>query len=191
MSFAVKCFAAALLCFFLQGGCVSVVIDPSMNAAQANDRTLVITGCGLPNSPGAETCRVIEGEAVASSVQLLVPGGNKIKAGEVTVLFKDIEKTFAANSEIVNIRFSDVFGPGNWDVEDHDGEMVVLGRFLYEDGNGVEKTIHALGLVRIFVLRSSYPGPLPFGSGYQAWEGTYKCIVQCSTAGRCASKCSK
>lgn len=180
---------ALFLFLMLQGGCVKIVIDPSINAALANDRTLVITGCGIPHSPGGQDCRVVEGEEIASGLQLLVPNGDKLKAAEAMVLFKDIQKTFTINSPVTELPFSEIFGEGRWSVSDHDGKAVVLAKLTYEDDAGVEKQINMLGNVNIFVIKKNYLGPLPWDSGYVSFKGRYICDVQCTTAGRCATRC--
>lgn len=168
---------------------MSLVTDTSIPSAEAGDAALVLRACESV-AKGFQACRVFEGSDIASGFELLGPSGWPIKGGELTVLFKDIEKTYPIESLVTEVPFADFFGPGKWSQKDHNGELTLLAKIRYEDDNGLEHEIRAVGFVRLFVLKQGYSF-MPFDSGFQAWSGSVKCEFQYSTSGRSALKCSK
>jgi hypothetical protein len=174
----------------LLSGCVSIVIDTSISAAEAGDFSLIISACESVNR-GGTYCRVVEGSEISSGAVLKVPKvGGAVIGGEVMVSFRDLSPaTFSIKDDTVDIPFSEVLGPGKWDSRYHDGEMLVLARIQYKDNAGVTQEVKALGFIRIVVLKESYAGVLPIDSGFVAFQGTFKCVYQYTTAGRSALKC--
>lgn len=177
-----------LLLFLLQGGCVTHVVDYSSPAANAGDRTLIVNACGSV-SRGGVVCLLKENTLIESSMQFLVPHGDGITDGELSVWYMDnAPKNYPINSSVVTIDLKDFFKEPRW-TSDMSGEITVVGRVKYKNEAGIEKEIKVLGFVRLFVLEESYGGPLPIDSGYVAWESDYTCKVQWTDAGRSAIDC--
>jgi len=176
------------LLFLLQGGCVSKVVDYSMQAAEAGDRTLIVNACGAVSQAGV-VCLLKENTEIESSVQFLVPFGDRISDGELTIWYMDMApKNYPITSSVVTIDLKDFFKESKWSTS-HSGELTAVARVRYEDSEGIKKEIKTLGFVRLFILKEAYAGTMPFGSGYHAWESNYNCSVQWSTSGRSAISC--
>lgn len=171
----------------LLSGCMGkAILDPSIQAVEANDLTLMVSACEAVPGRGMDLCRVKEGQPIASSWNLVLPlDKNIFISGELTVYFKDISRTYPIKQSVVEIPWKDILGDTTWKPE-HDGEAMALAQIRWKTPEGVEEIWRARGLAKIIVTKPGYD-PLPMDSGFVTW-GT-KCEIQYSTAGRSAIKC--
>lgn len=168
-------------------GCQGTLgIDPSLPAVQADDLTLVMSGCEAVPGRGMDICRVKEGQPIESVWRLVVPvGKNHFISGELTAYFRDLSKSYALKEPLLEIPWKDFFGNVHWDTT-HDGEVMALAQIRWKTPSGVEEIWRARGIAKIVVTKPGYD-PLPLDSGFFTW-GTL-CKIQYSTAGRSAVKC--
>jgi hypothetical protein len=165
--------------------CKSFPIDPSIAAAEANDYTLIASACEAMPGRGADICRVKEGTTVSSGWRLIVPTGDKILGGEVTIYYKDFSKSYGVTDKVIEVPWRDLVTDHTWK-ESHDGIAVAIAQIRYVDPGGIEKIMRARGMAIINVLKPGYD-PMPIDSGFAAWKT--ECKVEYSTAGRGALGC--
>jgi hypothetical protein len=189
-----------IACFLVWAtSCTSLPIDPSVKAADANARTLILGGCGVKANSKYLYCEENEGNSTNESVNIFVPttdcprdscsryqffrkNGSNGPAGSIP---KD---TGSASVSLSSILGHD----GNISSPD-DGEYGVLVQTFYIGPDGKEYSILAKGLVRVSVVGASYR-PLACGDPNTAWSTDInnKCNAQFSTAYRsalCGSGC--
>lgn len=172
----------------LLSGCMGkAILDPSIQAVEANDLTLMISACEAVPSRGMDLCRVKEGAPIASSWKLVLPvGKNVFLGGEVVVYFKDISKTYPVQANpVVEIPWSDLLGDTVWKPE-HDGMALAMATIRWKTPEGIEEIWKARGFAKVVVTKPGYD-PLPMDSGFVTWGTT--CDIAYSTAGRSAIRC--
>lgn len=172
-------------------GCLTLAIDPSINAAEAGDLTVQLVACHSVTPDGFQACRLREGEPIASGFYASVekPGG-AILGGEITILYKDLAPiTIGITDSTTFIPFVSILGPGLWNRKDHDGTIVLLVKIRYKSDDGVEHLTKGLGEVRVLVLDPKYDGVLPVNSGFVAVKNKLDCTIVYSTAFRSGNEC--
>lgn len=171
----------------LLSGCMGkAILDPSPQAVEANDLTLMISACEAVPGRGMDICRVKEGTEIASSWKLVLPvGKNSFLNGELTVYFKDISKTYPIQAPVVEIPWSDLLGDTTWKPE-HDGMALAMATIRWKTPEGIEELWKARGFAKVVVTKPGYD-VLSMDSGFVTW-GT-KCEIAYSTAGRSAIRC--
>ena len=168
--------------------CDTLVVDPSVNAIEANDFTLAMSACQAVPGRGLDICHVTEGSKIESSWRLIVPINEKFfLGGELTVYFKDQVKSFKIENSIVNIPWAEVLGDTQWS-RDHDGEALALAIIRFKNAQGIEESWRARGIAKIIVLKPGY-SPLAIDSGYTTWTKEFKCKVGYSSSGRSWVNC--
>lgn len=180
---------AALLLAFLAGCASGVRIDSSPQALASGDLTLIHSlsngPCSSLPAQGADVCRFIEGTPIESSWRLVLPSGKFVSGGEVTVYWKDIQKTFAVTGPVLEIPLRDLMGHDTWDSDDTDA-ATALAQIKVKAVDGTERQILAEGLAVIIVLKPGY-SPLPISSSDQAFGGD--CALSYTTSGRTSLSC--
>lgn len=166
-------------------GCTTPVVhDPSIDAFNAGDYTLVSTCSAVPGK-GMDTCLVTDGTPIESSWRLLVPTGKDVLGGEVDVYSRSLHKQYPITGTVVEISWKEFFGATTWSTAmDSEVEALVLVR--WKDPTGVVQTTKFRGLAKIIVTKIGYDR-MPIDSGFANWGDT--CEVQYSTAGRSALRC--
>jgi hypothetical protein len=159
--------------------------DPMMSAVSARDYTLVMSACNALPGRGADICRVTEGSPISSSWKIVLPSSPRLNGGEITVVYKDITKSYAITDIVTHIPLKDLVGHDTWTLED-DGTALALAQIRYKDNQGIETIVRAKGLALIIVNKAGY-ATLPIDSGFEAFST--KCRVQYSDAGRSALEC--
>lgn len=167
--------------------CKSLVVDPSIEAVYAQDLTLVLSACENVPARGMDICRVKENTVISSVWKIVVPVGGNFIGGELTVFYKDQSYTTAITEPVVNIPWKELLKSDVWKL-DHDGEALALAIIRYKDDQGVEKIWRGRGVAKLVVLRSGYD-PAPIDSEFTVWEGSVKCRVGYTTAGRSWVEC--
>lgn len=170
--------------------CDTLVIDPSANAMESNDWTLVLSACGAVPGGGMDICRVTEGTATDQVLRLIVPHNDKFfLGGEGMIYFKGRKIPVAVTDKFIEIPWSQVLGENLWKSE-HDGEALILVTLRFKNEQGVEEVWKARGIAKVIVLKPGY-SVLPIDSGYVTFEREIKvkCKVQYTTAGRSAVDC--
>lgn len=160
-------------------------IDRSLDALASGDYTLVLSACGATPGKGFDVCNVVEGTRIESSWKIFVPRGTNIKGGEVQVFYRDIKKTYAVTSGIVEIPWMDFFERTLWR-SDMDGEVMALVQIRWMSPLGIEEITQYRGMAKIVVTKTGY-SRIPIDSNQAAW-GT-NCKIQYSTAGRSVVEC--
>lgn len=176
----------ALLFAIFCGGCKAIVIDTSMQAIAANDKTLIHSACHAAPGQGLDVCRVVEGAPIEQKWVMVVPHAPKFIAGEIRVRYKDVVKTYPVTSDVVIVPWKDFIGHETWQLDD-EAPAQALGVFRYEGETG-EVFVDVLGMAYLIVLQKGY-SPMPIDSGLSAWKT--KCEIAYSTAGRSAIRCSE
>ncbi len=189
----------AIFLALLVGACAAcnVVEDGAQpTAVDAGDKTLIqyikpgadaLSNClALPNG-GFDVCRFIEHADINSSWNILLPSGSALVGNQVVIFYRDIQKTYSANGNLISIPFADILQATKWE-KSLEGEVEALAMIQYKDAQGVVKTARALGIARILVLPSTY-NVLPLDSGVQAYSQELKCKLQMATSGRSAYEC--
>jgi hypothetical protein len=162
------------------------IADPSIQAVEAGDYTLAISGCSNVPGGGMDICRVKEGADVDSVWRLIVPVDKRVfLGGELTVYFKDVSKTYAITSPLIEIPWKDFLGATKWE-RSHDGQALALAQIRYKNQEGIEEIWKARGLAIIVVTKPGYD-PLPLDSGFVQWGST--CKIQYSSQGRGVVSC--
>lgn len=177
-------FVSLMTCLGCRGS--KLVLDPSIQAVEAGDFTLMISGCEAVPGRGMDICRVKEGQPIQSVWRLVVPiQKNTFLAGELSVYYRDISKTYPLITPVVEIPWKDFFREDVWN-RDMDGEALALAKIRWKTPTGIEEIWTARGLAKLVVTKEGYD-PLPMDSGFVAW-GT-QCKIVYSTAGRSAIQC--
>jgi hypothetical protein len=176
-------FALALVLAVL--GCSSLVVDPSIQAVDANDYTLATSACEAAPGGGMDICRVTEGTKIESSWVMIVPSGKGIAGGEVDVYYRDIHKNYPVTGKVVEIPWRDFFGADLWS-RDMDGEALALVLVRFKTPEGLQEIAKFRGIAKIVVTKPGYDR-MPIDSGFAGWKTT--CKIQYSTAGRGAISC--
>lgn len=174
-----------LIFLALAVGCSGLIMDRSIPSVEAHDLTLTISACSATPTPGFDACRVKEGQAIDSTWRLFFPDGVGVLSGEVMVMFKDVTRQYAVNSNVVEIPWADFFDDDVWRL-DYDGYARALGVVRFKDKEGIERTAKFRGEARVLVLKEGYD-PMPIDSGFAGWKT--RCRIQWSTAGRSAVEC--
>jgi hypothetical protein len=179
-------YAFVLPLVFLSACVGTPVIDPSADAFDSQDFTLVHSACQASPGLGFDICRVTQGTKIESAWTLVIPQTN-VSGGEVDVYLRDIQKSYpiGVGSKTLIIPWTDFFPSGIWDLP-MSGEAMALVLVKFKDGTGIEKTVRYRGLAKILVTKPDYTA-LPIDSGFSTWKTD--CKVQYSTAGRGALKC--
>lgn len=176
-----------LVVFFVFACVHTLVPDPSIQAVEAGDFTLVLSACEGTPGRGLDICRVKEGSPIASVWRLVVPIENNVfLGGELTVYFKDLSKTYALKEPVIEIPWADFFAPSSTWSRDMDGEALALALIRWKTPAGIEEIWNARGIAKVVVTNQGYD-PLALDSGFNAWSRT--CKIQYSTAGRSALEC--
>lgn len=176
-----------ILLMLLLSGCSQLTVDPSMEAVDAGDYTLVHSACEGTPGLGLDSCIVKEGSEIDRSWQLIIPSGHRyVLGGEVDVYYKGIHKQYPIkkDSEILEIKWDEFFGKKKWS-KDLDGEVLALVLLKY-DKKGIIEIAKFRGIAKIIVIKQGY-SRMPIGSGFSGWETD--CKIQYSTAGRGALEC--
>lgn len=169
----------------LLAGCSSTPVDPSVEAVKSGDLTLVLSACENVPARGMDICRVKEGAEIKSAWRLVVPMGKQFSGGELTVYYKDVQKTYPILTQVVEIPWIDLLGGKVWRSDMH-GEALALAIIRWTDDAGTERLLKARGIAKLIVTKAGYD-PMPLDSAFSAW-GT-ECEIQYSTAGRSAISC--
>lgn len=178
---------ASIVFLLLFLGCVGFVIDPSINAVDAGDLTLVSTCNAIPVR-GMDLCLFKDQAPMTSSWVLVLPYDEKhFLGGEITLYFNDISKTYSVTNDSITIEWKDFFKTNKWN-KSLDGEVLALAQLRFKDDQGIESVWRARGIAKIIVTNTGY-NPMPVDSGYASFEKSFKCSVQYSTAGRSAVGC--
>lgn len=178
-----------MFCLVLLAGltrCKSIPVDPSAQAAEAGDYTLIMqNGCAeaLP-SRGADIMRVKVGAPIDCSWNILLPKGDNVLGGEINVTYGDKSLSYGVTGAVTSIGVRELVGHDFWSGED-DGLVLALATIRYK-GNETEEVVRARGLLFIVVTEANYD-PLPIDSGFSAFS--MDCKIQYSTAGRSAVSC--
>ena len=183
-------FGIALLAFLLVMSCNPkvLVIDPSPQAVQAGDWTLMVSACEAMPGRGADICRVKEGQPIQSVWRLIVPIVPKVLiSGELTVYYKGVSKTYAIREKVIEVPWKDLVNAENWHRE-HDGTALAIAQIRWRDAQGIENIWKARGLAEIMVLEAGYD-PMPLDSGFAATSDW--CKIQYSTSGRSSIRCQQ
>lgn len=162
------------------------VFDPSIEAVEAGDFTLPSSLCSAVPNGGMDVCHVSEGTAITSDWRLILPTGRGVSEGEVSVYYRDIEKTYAITGTTVTIPFRDFFGDHTWSGSRHDGELLALAFVRYKLPDGTIELLKFRGIAKIVVTKAGYDR-MPIDSGFSNW--TKNCKIQYSTSGRTAVQC--
>lgn len=179
-----KSFLFSLGILFLFSGCKSIPIDPSIAAAFAGDKTLIMSaGCSTVPAQGLDICRVQEGGSVQEVLTVVMPSVKGL-TGELKARFKGIVKTYAINATVTQIPWKDLLDHDSYSMEDQ-GLLQLTGSLRADLPDGVRFT-DLLGYAYLIVLGKGY-SPMPIDSGNHAWGAT--CRVQISTSGRSAMEC--
>jgi hypothetical protein len=163
------------------------VIDPSADAFNSGDFTLVHSACQASPGLGFDICRVTEGATIDSFWTLIIPHGPATEGGEVDVYLRDQKKTYPIkiNDTAIIIPWTDFFPTGIWDLS-MSSEAMALVILKWKDPTGIDGVTKLRGLAKIVVTKKDY-AELPIDSGFSTWKES--CEVQYSSAGRGALKC--
>lgn len=152
-------------------------------AAEYNDKTLVIGGCENGIGRGFQVCRFVEGSPIESSLAVFVP----LDPGESTstIRIRHGDKLLTVeekNSAMLNVDFKSIVGAEKWGLN-HDGPIQILATIRSEGRN----TIKLLGYVYLVILKPGYdPRPL-------SWPGPQinpiTCVIRYSPDGFSQVKC--
>ncbi len=168
-------------------GCVSFVIDPSPNAVDAGDLTLVSTCNAIPVR-GMDMCLFKDTAPINSSWTLVVPHDNThFLGGEITLYFGDLSKSYAITSDTIEISWAEFFKSSTWN-KSLDGEVLAVAKLRYKNDEGIEEVWRGRGIAKIIITSANY-NPVPLDSGYIAFEKSFKCRIGYTTSGRSAVEC--
>ena len=143
---------------FIIVGCNSLPLDP-MNAAEAGDFTVAVSGCGKGSSAGYLFCRLSEGSKPTSRVTIFLPELNcdKEHCYEVTPLTVHGQTGAAiGTNSTVSISLNHLTGSDQPLTMAEDGEARVLVRGFYMGDDDIEYQKLGRALVRIVVMRKGY-----------------------------------
>jgi hypothetical protein len=184
-------YAFFLLAALISASCGSIVIDPSANAAESNDTSVIIEGCGNQPISGYTYCRRPEGQMTDRDVLTFhVPVSNCDEDSCVTLTF------FGTAGEIVrrydvqkehsrfSVHWSRLTGRNEF-TRLHRGLWIVV-MDVYWKHEGVNRRTSLEGEIRLRVLSQGYqslstavnPGVLAFRWSVPGFDMGY------STAGR-------
>lgn len=167
-------------------GCSGVSIDPGPDALASNAVTLAVSSCDGYIMSGLGKCTAVEGSPIQSVWRVIVPIQGDLLTGELAVKFRDIIKTYAIRTQVVEVPWKDFFTGPNWSLSDS-GVATATATIRWKDPTGLEKIVQAKGHVFLSVEARDYVG-MPIDSGFQAWETT--CRIQYSVKGRSAIQCN-
>lgn len=185
-----KHFLILPIIFLCACACKQVIQDPSADAVDSGDLTLVHSPCEATPGRGMDVCRFSHGADISSVWRVIIPHGGKVVGGEVGVKYKDHPwKSFAAEGPVVAIPWAEIVGAEKWQVG-HEDLVTMLAKVSYKDATGIVQLAQAEGSAQILVLEPDYM-PMPIDSGYESYEAKFECKVQYSTAGRSALQCKE
>lgn len=175
-----------LTILLLVASCSGLPVDTSMPAAEAGDLTIALSACGAVPGRGLDLCTVSEGTRIQSSWRLILPNpGKGIRGGDITVYYRDIQRSYKITGPVLEIPWSDIMGVSHWQ-RGHSGQALALATIRYEDPSGLVKYVYLRGKAEILVTKAGYER-MPIDSEFVAWET--QCKIQYSTSGRSAVKC--
>lgn len=166
--------------------CETFIVDPSINAVEADDLTVVSACQNLPVG-GFDACRFREHSGISSNWSLFLPFGDHIVGGDVTVFYKDTQKSYAIRGKRVEIPWREIIGRDEWS-KSHNGIALALATIKFKDESGIERVVQARGEARLLIVSESY-SVMPIDSGFVSWSQEVKCKIQYSSAGRSAVQC--
>lgn len=166
-------------------GCAQVLIDPSVDAFNAGDFSLIHSACRSVPGRGLDSCLVTSGTPINQTWVLIVPQGPGVLGGEVDVYFRGLHRQYEINGHVVSIPWADFFESKVW-ASDMDGEAQALLVLAWKDSLGVDQTTKYRGLAKIVVVNPNYTR-MPIDSGFTDWQS--ECKIQYSTSGRSAIEC--
>jgi len=172
----------AILAILVITGCKTFVMDPSPAAADSGALTLIFSACSTVPTRGFDACLVKAGQSIQSALKFQLPVGDNFISGELTMLYKDIVKTYAITEKTLHVPWKDLIQQDTW-TSDLDGTAIALALIRYNDPDGVERIMIARGEARLLVLSEGY-APAAIDSGFTAWKGKTKCVMGYTTAGR-------
>lgn len=153
-----------VLCLFLMVNCsgISVVDTSPVMAAEANDTTVIISGCGNQPVVGYTYCRVHEGQDTSLlGVSLVAPPIQCKTKPCITfkVFYPNGQPAWGIavpeGAEKVDVKWKDLVGVSSF-VKDTEGYWQVVMEWNWVDANGNEHQAAALGEIRLRVLDSNY-----------------------------------
>lgn len=169
---------AALVTAAALVGCQSrPLIDMTMSAAEASDKTLAVSGCEGILGRGFVSCRFIDGAPYGDeSIEVILPKSSDITTSNIRVRSgaNVFSTTSSASSE--RIKYADLFAGGIFN-STNDGPIQVVVSSKMKDGS----VIQTLGYVYLVVLRKGY-NPLP-------WSRITNCTVSYDSLGRSTVAC--
>ena len=167
----------------------TIVMDTSMNAVIAGDYTLLTASCSPMVSQGADICRVNEGTEISQVWTLLLPKGQGVLGGQITVTYKGAETgiTIPVGGGAVEIPLKSILDHDGPYMYDDRGSIVALADVQYKDNQGAISHVQMRGLLILAVLDKGYQ-PLPIdGGGSVAFK--QHCDLLTTTSGRTSVKC--
>ena len=164
--------AAALM------GCQSrPLIDMTMSAADASDKTLAVSGCEGSLGRGFTSCRFIDGAPYGTlSIDVVLPKSSSVTTSMVRVRSGANVFSTTSSGNTVSIKYTDLFDGGVFNSK-NDGPIQVVVSTKMVDGS----IIQTLGYVYLVILKKGY-NPLP-------WERITTCSVSYDSLGRSTVTC--
>jgi hypothetical protein len=187
-------FALLGACFLMLSvdGCGRVRPDASAYAADANDATVIIEGCGSQPVVGYTYCRMPEGQD-ATALTLTLHSPPKIKCVtepcvSFTIFYPDGTPSLSVPASLTGmttLKWSELVKRGTFQVNDR-GFWPVIMEWKYLDLDGVERSSIAEGEIRMRVLKRSYvPLHTATSSPEFAWNWTARGLTMgLATSGR-------
>ena len=183
----------------LLGGTCSIKQDTSiLSAVQANDLSLIFSGCSDSHRDGLILCRSSEGATPSTVITVTMPDFDcdRESCTSLSVIRKDGTihplKSFPEGETTAHFTLADVIGSNNPMFPSVAGPYRIVSESFYEQ-DGQEWKIQGVGIIYLLVLKPGYM-TLGCGSPNMAWREDLgdNCKAEFSTKMRsaiCGEKC--
>lgn len=168
------------------------IFDLSVSAAEGNDVTVVLSGCGEGFHDGYLFCRVVEGLPADQIITINIPKVDCERDNCALLQFFTPEGQlgfaggFKRGENEQKVPLSKIIDSEKISKE-HDNEYRFRLDIRFKDADGYEHVIETKGLVRVWIKKEGYTS-LACDDPETGWKGEMKkgCSAEWSTAGRTA-----